>query len=107
MLDLLGPVIACSVTPSRSCGSLQPSQEIMGRNAMTEAQHQDAERQDVVHLVKEGELAERWKTSHRTLQRWRKLGYGPRWLKIGAGIRYPLTEILAFEARQTSRGPAE
>jgi len=46
----------------------------------------------------EQQLAARWQMSVRTLQNWRWQGRGPRYLKIGARVLYPLTEIEAFEA---------
>ena len=46
----------------------------------------------------ENELADRWDKSPRTLQGWRQQGKGPRYLKIGAHVLYPLEEIEAYEA---------
>jgi N-acyl-D-aspartate/D-glutamate deacylase len=48
-------------------------------------------------LLREQELAARWQTSRRSLQRWRGDGSGPPFLRIGNAIRYRLTDILAFE----------
>ncbi|MFD0981821.1 helix-turn-helix transcriptional regulator [Tropicimonas aquimaris] len=48
----------------------------------------------------EQHLAERWQMSVRTLQNWRWMGRGPRYLKIGARVLYPLDEIEAYEAGQ-------
>ncbi len=46
----------------------------------------------------ENELAERWHKSPRTLQGWRQQGKGPRYLKIGTRVLYPLAEIEVYEA---------
>ncbi|WP_149539334.1 helix-turn-helix transcriptional regulator [Siccirubricoccus phaeus] len=46
------------------------------------------------------ELARRWGVSPRTLERWRWIGQGPRFLKIGGRIAYRLEDIEAFEAAQ-------
>jgi hypothetical protein len=46
----------------------------------------------------EPELADRWQKSVRTLQRWRRDGYGPAYLRIGGTIHYRVQDILAFEA---------
>ena len=46
----------------------------------------------------ESELAKRWQMSVRTLQNWRWQGQGPRYLKIGARVLYPLEEVEAYEA---------
>ena len=46
------------------------------------------------------ELAARWKMSPRTLEQWRWLGKGPKFLKIGARVLYPDDEIEDYEAGQ-------
>jgi hypothetical protein len=43
-------------------------------------------------------LAKRWLISERTLEQWRWKGRGPRYLKIGRRVIYPLTEVEACEA---------
>jgi hypothetical protein len=44
------------------------------------------------------ELAERWRISPRTLEQWRWLGKGPRYLKIGARVLYDDEDVAVFEA---------
>ena len=54
------------------------------------------------------ELASRWRISPRTLEQWRWRGVGPRYLKIGGRVIYPLVEVEAFEAarlHQNTSGP--
>lgn len=46
------------------------------------------------------ELSRRWKLSPRTLERWRWLGLGPRYLKVGGRVIYRLEDIEEFEAMQ-------
>jgi hypothetical protein len=46
------------------------------------------------------ELSRRWSISPRTLERWRWLHQGPRYLKIGGRIVYRLDDIEAYEAAQ-------
>ncbi len=46
------------------------------------------------------ELARRWKLSPRTLERWRWLGQGPRYLKIGGRVVYRVEDVEAYEADQ-------
>ena len=46
------------------------------------------------------QLAARWHLSPRTLEQWRWLGKGPKFLKIGARVLYDETEIETFEAGQ-------
>jgi hypothetical protein len=38
--------------------------------------------------------------SERTLERWRWLGQGPQFLKLGGRVAYRLEDIEAFEAEQ-------
>lgn len=45
------------------------------------------------------ELSRRWSLSPRTLERWRWLGLGPAYLKIGGRVVYPLEDVEAFEAQ--------
>jgi hypothetical protein len=47
------------------------------------------------------DLSRRWSISPRTLERWRWLKTGPRYLKIGGRVVYRLEDVEAFEARRT------
>lgn len=53
-----------------------------------------------VRHLHQADLARRWNVSPRTLERWRWLGQGPRFLKIGGRVAYRLADIEAFEAAQ-------
>lgn len=53
------------------------------------------------------ELANRWRISHRTLERWRWSGEGPRFVKLGGRVVYRLQDIEQFEADQLRRSTAE
>jgi len=44
------------------------------------------------------ELAERWRLSGRTLEKWRQTRRGPRYLRVGGRVLYPAGEVEAFEA---------
>jgi hypothetical protein len=46
------------------------------------------------------ELSRRWRISPRTLERWRWLGTGPPYAKIGGRVVYLLGDIEAYEAKQ-------
>jgi predicted site-specific integrase-resolvase len=46
------------------------------------------------------DLARRWTISPRTLERWRWVGEGPVYMKIGGRVVYRLDDILAFEQAQ-------
>jgi len=50
-------------------------------------------------LFTERNLAHRWQLSCRTLQRWRAEGFGPAWIWIGGSVRYRISDIVAYEAR--------
>lgn len=54
---------------------------------------------DVRRHLREDELAERWRRSPRTLQRWRQQGRGPAYLSINDRILYRRCDVEAFEAR--------
>lgn len=43
----------------------------------------------------------------RTLSNWRCLGTGPKFVKLGGRILYPLAEVEAWEARRTAGSTAE
>jgi predicted site-specific integrase-resolvase len=53
----------------------------------------------IKHL-NQAEVAQRWSVSHRTLERWRWIGQGPRFLKIGGRVIYRIEDIEAYEAEQ-------
>lgn len=44
------------------------------------------------------ELAERWRISEATLERWRTEAGDPVFLKLGNQVRYRLRDVEAFEA---------
>ena len=46
------------------------------------------------------EVAERLRLHHQTLINWRVKGDGPRFIKVGRKVVYPLAEIEAFEKKQ-------
>ncbi|AMS42471.1 helix-turn-helix transcriptional regulator [Aminobacter aminovorans] len=46
------------------------------------------------------ELSRRWKLSPRTLERWRWLGQGPRYLKVGGRVVYRLEDVIEFEQQR-------
>jgi hypothetical protein len=50
------------------------------------------------------ELARRWQMSPRSLEKWRTLGIGPAYLKIGGAVRYRTEDVLAYEAAQLRGG---
>lgn len=58
------------------------------------------------HLSEQA-LARRWNISCRTLQRMRGANSGPAYLRIGNAVRYPLDEVVAFEARSRRDGGAD
>jgi hypothetical protein len=60
---------------------------------------------DIRHL-NQIQLARRWSLSPRTLERWRWLGLGPRYLKIVGRVVYRLEDIEAFEAERAREGKA-
>lgn len=59
-----------------------------------------------IHIT-QNELARRWAISPRTLERWRWIGGGPRFIKVGGRVLYSLAEIEAYELRQTRSSTAD
>lgn len=53
----------------------------------------------ITHL-NQVELSRRWSISPRTLERWRWLGQGPQFLKIGGRVVYRLDDVEAYESLQ-------
>jgi len=49
-------------------------------------------------FINQEELAQRWGISPRTLERWRWLGEGLRFLKLGGRVVYRMEDVEAFEA---------
>ncbi|NBX75108.1 MAG: DNA-binding protein, partial [Proteobacteria bacterium] len=48
-------------------------------------------------FLNQTELARRWGVSPRTLERWRWLGEGPAFVKIGGHVAYRLEDVEAYE----------
>jgi hypothetical protein len=51
-----------------------------------------------VRHLNQNQLAERWNVSPRTLERWRWLGEGPVYLKLGGRVSYRLEDVEYYEA---------
>lgn len=54
--------------------------------------------------LRQHELAQRWRISPRTVEKWRQSGVGPRYLRVGGRVLYPASEIEAYEAAQLRGG---
>jgi predicted site-specific integrase-resolvase len=59
-----------------------------------------------VRHLNQSNLAERWCISVRTLERWRWLGVGVAYCKIGGRVVYRLEDVEAYEAKQRKAGDA-
>lgn len=53
------------------------------------------------------ETAERLRTTIGTLSNWRVRGDGPRFIKLGRKVLYPVAELEAFEKRQLRANTAQ
>jgi predicted DNA-binding transcriptional regulator AlpA len=58
----------------------------------------EASRELKPDFITEIEAARRTGLSRRTLQGWRGTGRGPRWVKVGRSVRYPLPDLEEFMA---------
>lgn len=52
---------------------------------------------EIIHFNQRS-LAARWDVSEATLERWRSVGIGPRFLKLQGRVLYRLVDIEAYEA---------
>ena len=57
------------------------------------------------HLTQH-QLAKRWGLSPRILERWRWIGSGPTFLKIGGRVAYRVQDIEAWEAQRVRTSTA-
>lgn len=51
-------------------------------------------------MLNQHQLADRWQISPRTLEQWRWLGKGPRFLKVGARVLYRASDVESYETSQ-------
>jgi len=51
------------------------------------------------------DVAARWNVSHRTIERWRATGRGPKFVRLCGRIVYRLEDIEAYETQQLSNTP--
>lgn len=56
---------------------------------------------DLPERITQGELAEYWRVSTRTLERWRAHGAGPAWMKLEGRVLYRRDDVAAYEEAQT------
>lgn len=54
-------------------------------------------------LLSPRQLASRWGLSEKTLERWRMLGTGPVFLKLGGRVLYQVEEVEAHEQQRARR----
>ena len=58
-------------------------------------------------FLNQTELSRRWKLSPRTLERWRWLGAGPNFHKIGGRVVYKLADVETYEAAQLRQSTSD
>jgi predicted site-specific integrase-resolvase len=51
-------------------------------------------------FLKQKDVARRWGISPRTLERWRVIGHGPRFVKVGAHVVYRMCDVRAYEIKR-------
>ncbi len=54
-------------------------------------------------MLRAEDLARRWRVSPKTLERWRREGDGPHYLKLGGRVSYPLDKVIEFEQDSTRK----
>lgn len=60
-----------------------------------------------VKHINQRELAERWCVSQRTLERWRIIGWGPCYIKVGGRVIYRLEDVESHELENTRSSTRE
>jgi|JI9StandDraft_2_1071091.scaffolds.fasta_scaffold191015_2 hypothetical protein len=61
---------------------------------------------DITHMS-QIDLSERLGVSCRTLERWRWIGVGPLFIKVGGRVRYRLCDVEAFEHSRLCQSTAD
>ncbi|MEM7530259.1 MAG: helix-turn-helix domain-containing protein [Pseudomonadota bacterium] len=56
------------------------------------------------YALTQKELAERWRLSPRTLERWRTNRTGPRFVCLGGRVVYRVADVLAYEQAHLAGG---
>lgn len=73
------------------------AQRVADRLALREPEHASPRGTEPAYLS-EQEAARRTRLSRRTLQGWRARGEGPRYVKLGRAVRYPIRDLEEFVA---------
>ncbi|NIH81708.1 helix-turn-helix transcriptional regulator [Amycolatopsis viridis] len=68
-------------------------------------QQHGARGQQAEYLVT-AELAERYRTAESTVRYWRMIGYGPKGVKVGRKVLYPLAEVERFDQELAAQNGA-
>lgn len=55
----------------------------------------------------EKELSKYWGVKRKTLQKWRTMGIGPAYIKLGAKVVYPYEYVAAFERSRIFAGSGQ
>jgi hypothetical protein len=61
--------------------------------------------QTVYNHMSTNQLADYWGISARTLERWRGIGYGPHFVKVGGRVLYRVEDILEYMLHRQDAGP--
>ena len=69
-------------------------------NGGTSSAIRKAAQMETVTYLTQKELAERWRVSPRTLERWRVKRTGPAFHKLGGKVSYSLDDIVAHERKR-------
>ncbi|MFJ2580003.1 helix-turn-helix transcriptional regulator [Kitasatospora aureofaciens] len=86
------PVRCGCVTPSSATYSWCPTPTPSGGERMA----RPADQAEVSYLTTK-DVANRYRTTPATVRYWRHTGYGPRGIRIGRQVLYPVAELHRFE----------
>ena len=72
--------------------------------SMTERNVDTTPKAEATHFVDERFVAQYFQVSLATVRRWRLVGRGPRYRKLGALVRYSVQDLKVFEDSLPSNG---
>lgn len=62
--------------------------------------------QSITH-INQAQLSDRWGLAQRTLERWRAIGWGPVFIKLGGRVIYRLEDIEAYERQHLRKSTSK
>jgi hypothetical protein len=93
------------IKTSKTTKAKTPKTNKAKASKMTELKTSE-EKLSVTHLTSK-QLAERYNMHPNSVADWRVDGYGPKFLKLGKNVLYPVVEVEKWEKEQLKRSTSE